>query len=97
VRDTEFSEGGQRIFPALSVSRQRPLVFLVEVHLRKGKALGSEKGKGWDVEFVVNRENRAGDLLRTIGNNFDINIGRAALNLNFDLTLGGRDFDVIIE
>jgi hypothetical protein len=32
-------------FRALKVPRQCPLVLLVEVHLREGKALGSEKAK----------------------------------------------------
>jgi hypothetical protein len=36
---------GQKHFTALKVPRQCPLVLLVGVGLRKGKALGSEKGK----------------------------------------------------
>jgi hypothetical protein len=31
--------------PALKVPRQCPLVLLVEIHLREGNSLGSEKGK----------------------------------------------------
>jgi hypothetical protein len=34
-----------KIVPAL-VSRQCPVVFLVEVHLKQGKALGIGEGKG---------------------------------------------------
>jgi hypothetical protein len=37
---------GNKHFPALKVARQRPLVLLVDVRLREGKALESEKDKG---------------------------------------------------
>jgi hypothetical protein len=44
VRNTTF--GGQEILflsPVLEVPRQCPLILLVEVYLREGEALGSEK------------------------------------------------------
>jgi hypothetical protein len=36
---------GDRHFPALKISRQSPLLLLVEVYIREGKALGNEEGK----------------------------------------------------
>jgi hypothetical protein len=46
-KDREKRESGlrQKVFPALKVPRQCPFVLLVEVRLKEGKALGSEKGK----------------------------------------------------
>jgi hypothetical protein len=38
------------------VPRQCPLVLLVEVRFREGKALGSEKGKGFGINFDINFE-----------------------------------------
>jgi hypothetical protein len=49
VKTTLHSGGrGQKHFfpPALKAPRQCPLVLLVEIRLRKGKALGREEGKG---------------------------------------------------
>jgi hypothetical protein len=46
VLERERKWEGQKMFPALKVPRQCPLFLLVEVHLREGKALGSEKVKG---------------------------------------------------
>jgi hypothetical protein len=39
-------EGGKANFPAWKISRQYPVVLVVKICLREGKALGSEKGKG---------------------------------------------------
>jgi hypothetical protein len=49
--------GGKILFsPVLKVPRQCPLVLPVEVRLREGKALGSEKGKGLGcVDFVITK------------------------------------------
>jgi hypothetical protein len=44
VRDDIFN-GVQKHFSALKVPRQCPLFLLVEIRLREGKALESEKGK----------------------------------------------------
>jgi hypothetical protein len=41
-----FKGRGHRNCPGLKVPRQCPLILLVEVRLREGKALGSEKGEG---------------------------------------------------
>jgi hypothetical protein len=43
---------------ALKVPRQCPFVLLVEIRLRDGKALGSEKGKGLGSGFVIRREEK---------------------------------------
>lgn len=37
--------GGDKTLPAFKVLRQCSLVFLVEIRLRQGRALGSEEGK----------------------------------------------------
>jgi hypothetical protein len=51
------------------------LVLLVNVYLRKGKALGSEKGKGLGCGlcYEQRREVEHGALLRMVRINFDIN------------------------
>jgi hypothetical protein len=44
VRVNTFGGVGKKYFyPVLKAPRQCPLVILVEVHLREGKALGSQK------------------------------------------------------
>jgi hypothetical protein len=55
---------GQNNFPALKVHRHRPPVLLVEVYLKEGKALGSEKGKGLRIELCCDRrkERKKGHL-----------------------------------
>jgi hypothetical protein len=45
IRDNILRVGDKEC-PTLKVPRQCSLVRLVEVHLRNGKALGSEEGKG---------------------------------------------------
>jgi hypothetical protein len=46
----------KQIFPPnLKVPGQRHLVLLLEVVLRQGKSLGSEKVKFWFVDFVTSR------------------------------------------
>jgi hypothetical protein len=63
----------------LKVPRQCPLVFLVDVSLREGKAVGSEKGKvlGSGLCYEQGKET-AWALLCVMGINFDFNITRAA-------------------
>jgi hypothetical protein len=41
VRATIFYDRKQKIFTALNISRQYPLILLVKVVWRKGKAMGS--------------------------------------------------------
>jgi hypothetical protein len=51
------------------------------------------KGKGLGSDFVMIRGKKGhGALLHTIGNNFDVNVARAALERNFMLPLGGLKF-----
>lgn len=62
--------------------------FLEEVGLRKGKVLGSEKGKGLQCELCYEQRTEFERGL-TIGLHFDINVIRTSLGCNFNLTLGG--------
>jgi hypothetical protein len=50
VRD--LGDRGRKIL-ALKVPRQCPLVLLVEVRLREGKALGSQEGKELGSEWTL--------------------------------------------
>jgi hypothetical protein len=43
LSDTTFGGGKKHFAPVLKVPRQCPFVLLVEVLLREGEALGSEK------------------------------------------------------
>jgi hypothetical protein len=51
-------ERGQKNILVLKVPRQCPFVLLVEVCLRKGKALGSEEGKalGSGISYELKKE-----------------------------------------
>jgi hypothetical protein len=62
---------------------------LVEVCLRMGKALESEKGKGLQCEFCYEQRRVFERRLSLIGIHFDIHVARTSLERNFDLTLGG--------
>jgi hypothetical protein len=67
--DTEggitYKGRGTGIFPALKVPRQCPLVLLVEVNLRKGKA--SEKVKGWNVDCIMSRGEKFSKCNHSVG------------------------------
>jgi hypothetical protein len=58
-----FKGSEQKNCPASKVPRQYPLVFLVEVRIREGKALGSEEVTGLEMALGMSR----GALLRKIG------------------------------
>jgi hypothetical protein len=74
----------------LKVSRQCPLVLLVEVGRREGKALGSEEVKTLRYR-VMSRSCTAHEQ------NSDINVGKATLGRNFDYTFKGETLMITME
>jgi hypothetical protein len=52
--------GGEKIYPALKVPSQCPLVLLVEASLREGKALGNGEGKGIGIGLYCGQRNEVG-------------------------------------
>jgi hypothetical protein len=66
---------GDKIFPAL-VSRQCPLVFLIEVHLKQGKALGSGECKR------LGTGKKSGRDFTECGRHFDI-CGKGCIRVKF--------------
>jgi hypothetical protein len=84
-----FKGSGQKMCPVWKVPRQYLLLFLVEVRLREGKALGSEGGTGLEMGFGMSRGKNLSRCFAAYDGNFDINIGRASLDWHFYLIWGG--------
>jgi hypothetical protein len=83
-----FKGSGQKNCPASKVTRQYPFLFLVEVRLREGKALGSEEGTGLEMGFGMSRGKNLSRRFTAYDRDFDMNIGRASLDRNFYLIWG---------
>jgi hypothetical protein len=97
IRCTTYS--GENIFTFMKVPRQCPIVLLVKICWREGKAFGSEEGRQmeWWAWREVEQGTTAVDLKPEFkykfledGNwwNFAFNVGLATLGRNFDVNIG---------